>query len=94
MGNLNLLVYIGNGRNNPFSERLRGFQHRWTFKRQNKAFPSPSTEFRYFEGEDNWMIIPGWSQHTSHFAENAMIINHRASNPASFPPVCVLIDLV
>ena len=93
MGNLNLLVYIGEGRNNPFSERLHGFQHRWVFKRQKSTFPSPSTEFRFFEGEDSWMIIPGWSKHTSHFAENAMIINHRASYPASLPPVCELMNI-
>lgn len=88
LANLNIIVFIDEHHHNPFSERLHGFQHRWTFKRQKRSFPTPGGDYRFFEGEGNWMIIPGWSQHTSHFAENAMMINHHASLPNSLPPVC------
>lgn len=71
-----------------FRERLDGFQHLWVFKTTKSSFPSNSdSEYLIWEGEGAWMIIPGWQQHTSHFSENIMMINHRAVHPDTLPPV-------
>lgn len=86
-GTRNLMVFLDSHQHNPFSERLRGYQHRWKFKSVTGPFPSSDFDHVLYEGDGSWMIIPGWSQHTSHFAENAMIVNHRASNPSALPPV-------
>ena len=86
-GSRNLVVFLDNHQHNPFSERLNGYQHRWVFKTVVGPFPSNDSDHVLYDGDGSWMIIPGWSQHTSHFAENAMIVNHRASNPSVLPPV-------
>lgn len=92
-GTLNLVVFLDSHQHNPFSERLKGYQHRWVFRSVIGSFPSEDSDHVMYEGDGSWMIIPGWSQHTSHFAENAMIVNHRASNPSSLPPVGVGLEI-
>ena len=75
-------------RNSAFESRLEGYQHLWKFRKQYQPYPSKdSTDVAFWEEEGAWMIIPGWSRHTSHFSENIMMVNHHAVNPSLLPPV-------
>ena len=73
-----------------FSERLEGFQHLWQFKTLTTPFPKQTdSDHVVWDDDGAWMIIPGWQQHTSHFSENIIMINHRATQPQKFPPVTI-----
>ena len=73
-----------------FSKRLEGYQHLWQFKTVTTSFPKQTDRSHVIYDDDGaWMIIPGWQQHTSHFTENIIMVNHRATHPDKFPPVCV-----
>lgn len=81
-----LELFIFNSKKSASMGRLNGFQHRWRFRGSIDAFP-PSSHILFNE-TGAWMIIPGWLKHTSHFTENAIMVNHHASSPAGLPPVC------
>ena len=80
-----LELHIFNSKKSASLGRMTGFQHRWRFRESIDAFPPSSHTL--FNETGAWMIIPGWLKHTSHFTENAIMVNHHASNPAVLPPV-------
>lgn len=87
------LIYLFS-KNKTFSERLNGFQHLWVFKTLHTQFPEKSNEeYLVWDDDGAWMIIPGWRQHTSHFSENIIMVNHRATHPQRFPPVVVCLAM-
>ena len=69
------------------TDRLEGYQHLWKFKRRMESFPGNPLSAVVWDDDGAWMIIPGWQRHTSHFFENIVMVNHRASNPSAMPPV-------
>ena len=69
--------------------RPPNFQYRWGFKNYGFAFPEGDPDFPLFEGNGSWIVIPGWVKHTSHLAQNAMIINHHLHYMNSLPPVMI-----
>lgn len=89
MNSLELMIFQEK-KNGGFEDRLEGYQHLWKFKKHYRPFPEETDDASIIWNEEGaWMIIPGWSRHTSHFSENIMMVNHRASNPSSLPPVKV-----
>ena len=68
---------------------MEGYQHLWQFKTLTTPFPNQTDSTHMIYDDDGaWIIIPGWLQHTSHFSENIIMVNHRATHPDKFPPVC------
>lgn len=66
--------------------RIEGFQHLWVYK---EFVGEMKEEYQINRGLNAWMIIPGWTKHTSHFSQNVFFINHRNSHPTWYPPVCL-----
>lgn len=87
MTNLQLLLFQEKP-SSRFEERLEGYQHMWKFKKVYESFPEENdSNVLFWSRKGAWMIIPGWSQHTSHFTENILMVNHRAADPSQLPPV-------
>ncbi|KAK8813297.1 hypothetical protein WA158_002889 [Blastocystis sp. Blastoise] len=72
----------------PFvPKRILGFQHLWVYD----EFESPLPEsYQMNIGMNAWMIIPGWTRHTSHFSQNIFWVNHRNAHPDWYPPMDAL----
>ena len=83
-------VFAAPGDPHPLSNRLPQFQYRWGFRYSDFPFPVNNSDYPVFRGNGSWMIIPGWLKHTSHFAQNAIIINHHLHSMNDLPPVILL----
>ena len=56
---------------------MEGYQHLWQFKTLTTPFPNQTDSTHMIYDDDGaWIIIPGWLQHTSHFSENIIMVNH------------------
>lgn len=71
------------------NKRLPHFQWRWAFKYQEMPIPVDSKEYPIIEEDGSWLIIPGWLRHTSHFAQNAIMINYYIHHKEILPPVVI-----
>lgn len=67
--------------------RLPHFQWRWAFNYEEREIPVDSKEYPIIDEDGSWLIIPGWLRHTSHFAQNAIMINYYLTHKEILPPV-------
>lgn len=74
--------------------RVQNFQWRWEFKYTNNPIPTNSKDYPTIDEEGSWMIIPGWVKHTSHLAQNAIMISYHLHHREILPPVYCLLILV
>lgn len=71
------------------SKRLPNFQWRWVFKYENHPIPENEKDYPIIDEDGSWVIIPGWLGHTSHFAQNAIMMNYYLHHKEILPPVSV-----
>lgn len=69
------------------AKRISHFQYRWSFRYVNGPIPSDSKEYPMIDEEGSWFIVPGWLRHTSHLAQNAIMVNYYLHHRDILPPV-------
>lgn len=73
------------------SKRIHNFQWRWVFKYTEGKIPDDPTEYPMIDEEGSWIIIPGWLRHTSHLAQNAIMVNYHLHHKEILPPVLIIL---